>query len=151
MRKTRLSKSGWRTCSAVPLAKAAAALHQNQLIGQLRGKVQFVGDHDGDEAFRDGEMAQQAEHLNLVADVEVGRGFVQEHELGPLGESSGQNRPLEFPAAHFQHAASRKLRQAGLFHCPVNPAFVFGRLEETVAQVRVASLANEFTHLKREQ
>ena len=40
------------------LGKAAAALHQNQFIGQLRGKVQFVGDHYGDEPFRDGEIGR---------------------------------------------------------------------------------------------
>ena len=44
------------------LSKAAAALHQNQFIGQLRGKVQFVGDHYGDEPF---EMARLRSSRNI--------------------------------------------------------------------------------------
>src|SRR5260370_5088527 len=59
--------------------QAAAALHQDDLVGIFRGEVQFVRDDDDGVAIFSGEPPQRIKQTNLGGDIQVESGFI-EHE-----------------------------------------------------------------------
>ena len=83
------------TSSDVPFA-TMALLHRNQVIRIARRQVQLVQhDHDGAPGLLV-NVDQQVQHLHLVGEVQVGRGFVQQQQAGVLGERHRDPRPLAF-------------------------------------------------------
>ena len=69
-------------------------------------------DPDGGAAFAV-EIADHVEHLELMGDVEIGGGLVQQQHLRLLGESHGDPHPLALPAGELLEQPSLELVGAG--------------------------------------
>src|SRR5262245_59942812 len=72
------------------------AVEEEDPLGELGGEVEVVEDgHPGEAGAIRGE--EPVEDLDLVGDVEVGGGLVEEEELGLLRERLGEEDPLALP------------------------------------------------------
>ena len=75
------------------------------MVGDGGGLVEVV-QHDADgDAVVVGEVAHQVEDLDLVAQVEVGRGLVEQQHAGVLREAGRQPDPLQLAAGQLVDAA----------------------------------------------
>jgi len=135
----------------LPLAEALPGFEEDGVVRHLGCEVKFVGHDDAHEIFGLRKLSQQAEHLNLVADVQVGRGLVQQDQARPLGQRASQDGALKLPTAHLHYAAVGELLKAGLLQGPIHPALILGLFKQAVPQVRMAALANELAHLERKE
>lgn len=81
------------------------------LGGELGGPVHIVhGEEDGGAPLV--EPGDEAGELGLVADIEVGGGFVEDEEGGGLGEGAGDGDALGFSAAQ---GGKRAISEGGEF------------------------------------
>ena len=58
------------------------------------------------------EPVEQVEHLDLVGEVEVRRGLVEQEQRRLLGEREGDPRPLSLAAGELVHAPPAQARRA---------------------------------------
>ncbi len=110
-----------------------------------------MSDNDCNKMIRGGQALNEAEHLDLIANVQIGGGLVKQEQARPLGERARQHGSLEFAAADFRHSALRELSQARLLDRPVHPPLVLCRFEESATEMRVTALTHKFTDLERKQ
>ncbi len=61
------------------------------------------------------EPPDPVEEVELVADVEVGRRFVEEEQRGLLGQAPGEEQPLPFAPAQLEHARVGPVPKPHLF------------------------------------
>ena len=69
-------------------------LHADDPVGDLLGQVDFVKRHDDGDALLLGHAPENAQQLQLVADVQKGGGFVQYDDLRLLADGPSQQHPL---------------------------------------------------------
>src|SRR5699024_3128481 len=75
-----------------------AAVHGDQVIGVAGGEVEVVQHDAHGDAALPVQVAHHVEDLELVGDVEIGGGFVQQQHLRLLGERHRDPHPLALPA-----------------------------------------------------
>src|SRR5229473_5461016 len=86
-------------------AQAAAALHQDDLIGILGGEVQFVGhDHDGVAILRC-EAAESIEQADLRSDIQMESGLIKQQKQRLLSQSAREDHALLLAAGNLIHPA----------------------------------------------
>ena len=114
-------------------------VEQHDVVGDERGVVQVVEDDAERGAVLVGQLADQVERLDLVAEVEVVGRLVEQEDAGVLGEAGGQPDPLELAAGQLVDGAVGHGRDPGEGHGPVDgrPVGVVERREP--AAVRVAA------------
>ena len=85
--------------------------HQVGLVAEQGGQTEVVqgGEHGNTEA------GDQLEYLQLVADVQMVRGLVEDEMIGSLGDGAGDQRPLFFPAGEGVVAAVGEIRASDPF------------------------------------
>ena len=71
--------------------------HRDQVVGVPRGQVEVVQHHHHGGAAAGVEVGEQVEHLDLVGEVEVRRGLVEEQQVGALRQ--GHRDPDALPLA----------------------------------------------------
>ncbi|RPK68499.1 hypothetical protein EES43_01455 [Streptomyces sp. ADI96-02] len=69
------------------------------------GEVEVVQHHHDRGAARAVEVGQQVEDFDLVAGVQEGGGFVQQQQIGLLGQGHGDPHPLALPSGQFVDGA----------------------------------------------
>ena len=72
----------------------AAGVHHVEAVAEGGGLVEVVQHGQGGDA----QLAYQVQDLQLVADVEVGGGLVQQEQAAPLGQGAGEQDALFLPA-----------------------------------------------------
>ena len=95
-------------------AQALAFLQQHDLVGVLAGEIQLVGDDDDGVAILGGQAAQRLQQVDLRADVEMQRGFIEQQEQRLLGESAREDDALLFAAGDLIHPAIAEMLGADL-------------------------------------
>ena len=85
------------------------------------------------------EVAGEVEDLDLVCDVEVGCGFVEEDDGGLLGEDQGDPDPLALSAGQFGYESVGEIRDVDSFHGLVDGLLIGGRPLPQDSLVRVPS------------
>ncbi len=111
-----------------------------------RGEIEVVGDrHDGDAGIPV-QRPDQVKHIDLMGDVEVGVGFVQEDHRRFLRERPGNERPLAFPAGEASHGLVGKTEDVGEFHGPTGDRAVLIALEEATPHMRRAAHEHHFVY-----
>src|SRR5687768_8451817 len=58
-----------------------AVLHRDDVVGVAAGQVEVVHDDDDRGATAQVQVGQQVEQLDLVVDIEVGRGLVEQQQV----------------------------------------------------------------------
>ncbi len=81
------------TCCGVPCSIDFAAIHENDAVGDIAGKADFVGDHDHRHAGI-GEAAHHAKHFSDKFWIERRSGLVEQHQLGLDRERPRNRHPL---------------------------------------------------------
>ena len=107
-----------------------AALEQDDAVGDVAGLLQVVEHDTHRDAVVVGEVADQVEDLDLVAEVEVGRRLVEEEDRRLLAQARGQPHALALAAGELVDAAVGHPGDPGDVHGP----------PDRLACVRVATL-----------
>ncbi len=93
-----------------------------------------------------GQVAHEVEEFDLVAQVEVGGGFVEEEDAGLLGEAAGEPDALELSAGEVLGSAVGEFGDAGQGERPVDGLASAGVRAAPAAAVRVASELDDVPH-----
>ena len=86
-----------------------AVAHGDEPVRVARGERQIVEHHDDRAPRRAVERPHELEHLELVRDVEVGRGLVEQDGLGLLRERERDPRALTLPARQLVERSVREV------------------------------------------
>jgi hypothetical protein len=139
----RTNGGGVEHVSGSALGQDLPVPEDQQLVGEGSGVVQLVQDGHDREAVAGGQVAQQLEQLELVADVEERGGLVEQQQRRLLRERDGDPDPLAFAAGELDHQAVGEGLDARGGHRPAHRLGigVGGTAEE--APVRVTSEQDE--------
>jgi hypothetical protein len=92
------------------------------------------------------EVREQVEQLDLMRDVEIGRGLVQEQDRRLLREGHRRPDPLALPAGELVDVAAAQFRDIGRLHRALHGLLVRGAPLPDQPLVRIASACNEVGH-----
>ena len=110
-----------------------------------------MGDDNGGKLLRNGKLAQQPKHFDLVTDVQVSGGLIEQNQARSLSERPREHRTLELSAADFRHQASAEFGQVGLIERPIDPVLVLRGLKKIMPHMWVPSLPHKLSHTERKQ
>ena len=77
--------------------------HRHDVVGVPAGQVEVVQHHDDGASGTPVQVAQQAQQLDLVVDVEERRGLVEQQQVGLLGQRHRDPYPLALTARELLH------------------------------------------------
>jgi len=101
-----------------------AGAHRDEVVAVAGGLVEVV-EHEHDGALVAlVEVDEQVEDVDLVGEVEVGGGLVEQHEVGALGECHGDPDALALPAGEFVDGSFGERDGRGGAHCVGDDGFV---------------------------
>jgi hypothetical protein len=107
-------------------AACAPVAHRDEVVGVAAGLVDVVEHHhDGAPALGD-QPVEEVEHVDLVREVEEGRGLVEEQQLGLLGERHRDPRALSLPAGQLVDGPVGQVAGARGLESACQRGFVFG-------------------------
>lgn len=87
----------------------AAGGEEEQFIGEGAGEIEIVGGHEDGEGVVAGDLAEEFEEIDLVFEVKVGVGFVEEEDLGFLDEAPADEDALTLAAREGIHGAMEQI------------------------------------------
>ncbi len=119
-----------------------ALAHRDQVRGVAGGLVEVV-QHRHERAALPVELGAQVEDLELVGDVEVGRGLVEQQQRGLLGEHHRDPHPLPLAAGQLVDAPRGEVFDVGGLHGLGDDGLVLGRPLPQEALVRVAAAGDQ--------
>ena len=120
-----------------------AVAHRDEVVGIARREVELVQDHHDRGAVGGVELTEQVEHLDLVGDVEVGRGFVEQQQVGLLGEGHRDPDPLPLSPRELVDDPVGETQGVGRLEGAGHGGLVRGRPALESALVRGAPAADE--------
>ena len=100
-----VSASAVSTSCGRPAPTTCAAAQQDDVVGDGGGLVEVVQDDADGDAVVVGQVADQVEDLDLVAQVEVRGRLVEQQDAGVLREAGGQPDALQLAAGQLVDAA----------------------------------------------
>lgn len=98
------------------LVADGVVVQQQQLATIVEGEVEVVDDNENGFVLGAVDVAQQFHNFELMGYVEVGNGFVEQHDRCLLGEGTSQHHTLQFAAAHLVWERKAQMPGVGLFH-----------------------------------
>jgi hypothetical protein len=108
------------TSAAVPCSTTPPTVHEDDAIGRLTGKGDFVRHHDHREAAA-GQLPHGAEDLADQLGIQSGGRFVEKHQLGFHGERTGDGNALLLAAGELARVGLGAVSEADLFEEPLRP------------------------------
>ena len=114
-----------------------AGVHDGDLVADVAGLGEVVGDHEHREVQVPDQAAEFAAEREGNALVERGKRFVQQERLGPADQGSGEGGALGLAAGDLGRAAVGQVLDAQGAEQVVDPpvAFGAGQIEDTVGDV----------------
>jgi hypothetical protein len=103
-----------------PLFDDAPTVHEDDAIGRLTGKGDFVRHHDHREAAA-GELPHSAEDLADQLGIQSGGRFVEKQPVVFHGERTGDGNPLLLAAGELARVGLGAVSEADLFEEPLRP------------------------------
>ena len=98
----------------------AALMEEEQAVAVLPRHVEVVDDEEDGLVLLAVDVAQEVEYLELVGDVEVGDGLVEEQDGGLLCQRTCYHHTLQFSAAHLVRFGKAKVPCVGLAEALLN-------------------------------
>ena len=120
--------------------------HGDQAIGVAGGEIEIVQHHDDGGPLHAVEVGQKIQHLDLVADVEKGGGFVEQQDIGLLRQRHGDPDALALPAGQFVDRALGQIRGAGRLKRRGHRLVVLHAPAAEKPLVRMPATADEIGH-----
>ncbi|MEY2600439.1 MAG: hypothetical protein RLZZ142_2698 [Verrucomicrobiota bacterium] len=102
--KNRAQHGGLQDGLRASLCGEGSSLEQEEVVRESRGEGQVVGDTDDGLAGIAREFGKDFKNAELVGEVEVGRGLVQQQDGGVLGECTREGDALVFAGAELRDA-----------------------------------------------
>ena len=87
------------------------------MVGVTRGQVQVMQHDDDCAATLVVAVDEQVEHIDLVAEIEKRGRFIEQQDVGVLGEAHGEPHALALTAGELVDGAVSKLEGVGCLHC----------------------------------
>ena len=87
-----------------------ALMHQRELIAICGRQIEIVEDAQDRQIGIPGKAKREIEHGQLMGEIEVGRGLVEEQDGGLLGEGARQQETLALTARHLTNPSVSKVR-----------------------------------------
>lgn len=97
--------------------------HGDDVVGVAGGQAQVVEHHDHRHTLAV-QASNGVEHFELVRDVEVGGGLVEQEDGGALGQCERDPRALPLPAGEGLKGVIRQVAQAGALERIEHEVFV---------------------------
>ena len=120
-----------------------ALAHGDDVVGVPGGEPEVVQDHDQRRAALPVQVAQQVQDGHLVGEVEVGRGLVEEQQVGALREREGEPDPLPLAAGQLVDDPAGQVGGAGQRQRLRHGRLVLGAPPPQRALVRVPAAGDE--------
>jgi hypothetical protein len=92
-----------------PLLDDAPTVHNSQVVGQVGGQTQIMGDEEIADRQRPLQIEEQINNLGLNRQVQTCQRFIQDDHFRPGRQGSGNSEPLPLPPAKFGWNAFRQL------------------------------------------
>ncbi|CAD5916190.1 protein of unknown function [Streptomyces sp. KY70] len=119
---------------------------QDDLVGHGGCLVQVVQDDADGHAVGVGEIAYEIEDLHLVAQVEIGRRFVEQQHVGVLRQAAGEPDALQLTAGEALDAAIGEVGEVGDGERVVDPPGAVGVAPAQTPPVGVAAESHHVPH-----
>jgi hypothetical protein len=132
-------QSGVEHVAGRPVLAHASAVEQHEPVGVLRGKRQVVQRAEHRDARLDAQCVHEIEDLLLVAEVEGSCGLVEEQHPRLLGDSAGQDDPLEFTTRQVGCMTCGQVQQVESGQGILDDPAILGAFRGEAAQVRIAA------------
>ncbi len=129
----------------------APGAHQDDLIGVGGGEVEIVEHDEAGDAALGHLAAEDVEHVERVADVEVRGRLVEEEDVRPLDEGASQRDPPLLTARERVDGPIGDTAQIARAHRLVDRRAILGRLDHPSALVRRASHRDDLADAKPER
>lgn len=134
---------------AAAYADDLALLHQDDLVAISGSEHEVVGNYDDEDLLLVHELPHEVHQIELVVDVEMQGGLVQQHDVGLLNEGSGDHHPSELSAAELVDVPVDEVEHPDPFQGVVDDVHVLiGRVPGS--GLGVASHLHSLHHSERE-
>src|SRR6266403_1803020 len=125
-------------------AQTSAALHQHNLIGILRGEVQFVRHDDDGIAVLRREPPESIQQADLRGDIQVESGLIEQQKQRLLSQGAREDDALLFSTGNLIHPAVAEISGADLGQGVFRDQDIVLRFEPQRAAMGMAALQDEF-------
>lgn len=131
-----------------PGGEQCVVAEQGEPISKNCGVVKIVqGHHDHHLSF-DCHTLHQAQHLELVLEVESRRRLVEKQDGSLLGQGAREDHPSPLASREFRHRAFAQVPQTGCVQCFGNAPMVLRRHRQPPAAVGSSAKGNDVDHAK---
>ena len=141
--KTSSSSASVNTSRGGPCSDHRALLHHHDQVAVAGGQVEVVQHHHDGAAALAVEPGHQVEHLDLVGEVEEGRGLVEQHQVGVLSQRHRDPGPLPLPAGELVEGPVAQVPGVGHPQRRLDDLLVVGRPLAEPALVRVPAATDQ--------
>jgi hypothetical protein len=117
---------------------------QCEAVAGAGRQAEVVGDDEG-AAARRREFPDQREHLDAVAQIEMGRGLVEQQDLGILGQRPGDQHELSLAAGQLENGSVGEFGDPHPLHGALRALDVGRRLVAERTQVRRPAHQHDLT------
>ena len=148
--KTRPTISRVRTSAGVPSATSRPSLNSEDPIGETRGEIQVVRDHERRHALIH-ERTKELEELHLVTHVERGSRLVEDQGSRLLGECPRQTHSLPLPTRERVHRSLGERGHVAPLERGLDRRTVGFTTRSERAQVRVPAEHDGLGHPQRKE
>jgi len=101
-----------------------ALTHQRELIAISGGEIEIVEDAQDRQISIPGKAKREIEHGQLMGEIEVSRGFVEEQDSGLLGQGARQQETLALTARDLANSSISEVRGIDERQSPTNDRVV---------------------------
>src|SRR5215218_6953108 len=122
---------------------------RDDLVGVACGLVEVVQDHEDRASVAGVELGDQLQDGELVGEVEIGGGLVEQQQVGLLGERHRDPCALALPAGQLVDEPPGEVAGGGGFERAREGGFVFAAPAPQEPLVGVAALGDELAHGER--
>lgn len=98
------------------LIKDSTLVEEQQAVAVLPCHVEVMDNEEDGLVLLDVDLTQEVENFELVGDIKVGDGLVEEQDRGLLSQRTGNHDTLQFTAAHLVGLGKTEVPGVGLFH-----------------------------------
>ena len=100
-------------CLDAPRLDDFAMPHHRDIVGKLAHDVEIMRDEQHRHSVPLLQILQERENLRLHRNIERGRRFVGDEEIGPVGEAHGNHHALTLTAGKLMRIGRKALRRIG--------------------------------------
>ena len=95
-------------------------MHQDDVVGVLRRDVDVVADHYHLDVLLAGQIPEHLGYSELMLDIQIGCGLIQQEHLRSLNQPSGQHYTLVLTGGQLVERPHRQILYSHLLQCVIH-------------------------------